>query len=148
MIEKIIKRDGHAAVFDRNKIEAAIAKAASASETKLDVIIIANKAIKSVEMQTSTPSVEDVQNAVERALISFNFADCAKTYILYRERKAKEREGFKLVNVEKLVDDYISGVDWRIKENANTAYSVSGLMFHISGDIIAKYSLLKYTNKP
>jgi ribonucleoside-triphosphate reductase (formate) len=146
LIDKVIKRDGRVVEFSRANIESAIRKAARATNTKLDVITVSNYAIKLIEekFKDKTPTVEEVQDAVEKTLIHFDFSDAAKAYILYRQNKQYEREGTRLVNVNKLVEDYIDNKDWRIKENANTAYSVSGLTFHIAGDIIAKYSLNKY----
>jgi len=146
MIEKVIKRDGRVVEFNRANIESAIRKASRATSIKLDVITASNYAIKLIEttLGNKTPTVEEIQDIVEKTLIHFDCPEAAKAYILYRQERQHDREGTKLVNVNRLVDDYIDNKDWRVKENANTAYSVSGLTFHIASDIIAKYSLNRY----
>ena len=146
MITQVRKRDGRVVDFNRTNIESAIRKAARATATNVDIITVTNFAIKSLEdsYKETTPTVENIQDMVEKTLIHFDCPDAAKSYILYRKKQNDEREGLCQVNVNKLVDDYIGQNDWRVKENANAGYSVSGLAFHIAGDIIAKYSLNKY----
>lgn len=146
MIEKVIKRDGRVVNFNRLNIESAIRKAARASGTTIDTSSATDYAIHLVETQLSdkTPSVEEIQDIVEKTLIHLDCPEAAKAYILYRQKHSDEREGKYLINVHDLVEDYIENKDWRVKENANTSYSVSGLMFHISGAVTAKYSLNKY----
>lgn len=46
-----------------------------------------------------------------------------------------------MIDVEELVNGYLSEADWRVKENSNTNYSISGLFGHISGNILANYTL-------
>ena len=41
----------------------------------------------------------------------------------------------------KIIDDYISKNDWRVRENANMTYSVQGLNFHISQEAVKEYWL-------
>lgn len=146
MITQVRKRDGRVVDFSRANIESAIRKAARATNTTLDVITVSNYVIKTIEekFNDQIPSVEQIQDVVEKTLVHFDYSDTAKAYIIYRKKKTEEREGLSLVNVNKLVEDYIEKKDWRVRENANAGYSVSGLAFHIAGDIIAKYSLNKY----
>jgi ribonucleoside-triphosphate reductase len=146
LIEKVIKRDGRVVDFSRANIESAIRKACRATETKLDITTASNYAVNLIDMQlgNKTPTVEEIQDIIEKTLIHYDRPEAAKAFIIYRQTKQLEREGTRLVNVNKLVEDYIDNKDWRVKENANTAYSVSGLMFHVSSDIVAKYSLNKY----
>jgi len=145
-IEKVIKRDGRITDFNIGNIEKAIKKAAKSVNIDADIEKISGYIITYLEsnFKENNPKVEEIQDIVEKSLIHFDYPEIAKSYILYRKQKTDERKGTKLVNVNKLVEDYINYKDWRIKENANTAYSVSGLAFHIAGDIIAKYSLNKY----
>lgn len=47
-----------------------------------------------------------------------------------------------------IVEDYISSIDWRIKENSNVGFSIGGLILHNSGAITANYWLNNvYTNE-
>lgn len=45
------------------------------------------------------------------------------------------------MNIKELTEEYLHETDWRVKENANSSYSFSGLMQHISGTIIGNYTL-------
>ena len=87
MIIKIKKRDGRMVTFNIEKIANAIYKAAESvgqedSEKSLDL------AGKVVDMlladKLETPTVEQIQDCVEKVLIEEGLADVAKSYILYR----------------------------------------------------------------
>lgn len=43
--------------------------------------------------------------------------------------------------MEKTIQDYIDKSDWRVNENANTGFSLSGLRSFISSTVLAKHSL-------
>lgn len=45
------------------------------------------------------------------------------------------------MDVKKVIEGYINSTDWRVKENANTAYSFSGLSLRLSEDAIEEYML-------
>ncbi len=49
--------------------------------------------------------------------------------------------------MEKVINDYVSKSDWRLHENANTAYSLSGLKSYIAATVLAKDSLSKLPEK-
>ena len=49
------------------------------------------------------------------------------------------QEAHPTIDVFGTVDDYIDDTDWRIKENANAAYSLSGLANNIAGKVMATY---------
>jgi ribonucleoside-triphosphate reductase len=88
------------------------------------------------------PTVEQIQDIVERVLIKNGFADTAKAYILYRQKHAKVREMKDMfVDVKNTISEYLDRTDWRVKENSNEAYSFSGLLLHTAGKVIASYAL-------
>ena len=96
-ITHILKRDGSTAEFDRNKIINAIYKAAAAvgghdralSEKLADEVVrILNEAYAPPDM----PTVEDIQDVAEKVLIENGHAKTARSYILYREYRRRERE--------------------------------------------------------
>ena len=99
-IEKIRRRDGEIIPFDRKRIERAIELAcdAIAVTDKAFIPDLTDEVIKDVERVYSeifvhrVPTVEDIQDIVERELVKSNRFDLAKTYILYREERKKERE--------------------------------------------------------
>ena len=47
------------------------------------------------------------------------------------------------IDAAKLVDDYLGMRDWRVRENANVAYSFSSLFLQAAGETIARYTLSK-----
>lgn len=97
-VEKVTKRDGRVVDFDQNKIETAMQKAfravqAQASDEKIHAI--ANQVVADVEAKfpEAVPSVEDVQDFVERQIAGAGYFEVAKAYILYRyQQKAKREE--------------------------------------------------------
>ncbi|MFA5049978.1 MAG: adenosylcobalamin-dependent ribonucleoside-diphosphate reductase [Candidatus Micrarchaeia archaeon] len=105
MVKKIRKRDGSVVPFDLEKVTNAIFKAAQAlggndrGESK-KVASLAHKYLESKFKDDDTPSVENVQDCVEKALIELGHAATAKAYILYRFRKQMERDAKKLIGVE------------------------------------------------
>ena len=93
----IRKRDGRIVPFDPDKITEAIFKAARAvggadrepaktvSESVIGILDILCK-------DERIPTVENVQDLVEKMLIEKGHAKVAKAYILYREQHRKIRE--------------------------------------------------------
>lgn len=148
MLRKIIKRDGSLQDFDRSKIENAIFKAARAvggSDRNL-AARLTDEVIKILEnrFKQNIPTVENIQDVVEKVLIENGHAKTAKAYILYRKQHQDIREFKKLfLDIEETVDQYIGRADWRINENSNMGYSLQGLNNHISSAVISKYWLNK-----
>ena len=97
MITSIKKRDGREVSFDLNKIEEAIYKAfrASGSAKGHDVAMqLAQEVQRELGQNEAigTPTVEEVQDVVERILIQQGFVRTAKAYILYRAERSRVRE--------------------------------------------------------
>ena len=94
-IKKILKRDGRAVPFDKEKITQAIYKAAHAiGGNDLDSAeALASKVIEYLEAEDNdAPSVEHVQDTVEKILIENGHARTAKEFILYRAERTRVRE--------------------------------------------------------
>ncbi len=96
MITKIKKRDGREAAFNIEKIASAIFKAASIAGGK-DYDTAMNLAIKVSEyleqkLGTRVPTVEEIQDGVEKVLIENGYARTAKAFILYRAERTRVRE--------------------------------------------------------
>ena len=96
MITKIKKRDGREVPFNIQKIADAIFKAASAVEgNNYDMAMeLAEKVAVYVKsnLKTKIPTVEQIQDSVEKILIEEGHAKTAKKYILYRADRTKVRE--------------------------------------------------------
>ncbi len=96
-ITHIVKRDGTVVEFDQDRITNAIYKAAasvgghnrSLSERLSDEVVkILNECFEPPDM----PTVEEIQDIVEKVLIENGHAKTAKAYIVYREQRRRERE--------------------------------------------------------
>ncbi len=100
MIQKIAKRNGDLEDFDRSRIESAVLLAADAvgEVDKSFIPTFTDNVIRDMEhvftelLVHRVPSVEDVQDIVERNLVRSNRFEMAKAYILYREKRREERE--------------------------------------------------------
>ena len=98
MITSIRKRDGRVVPFDPVKIEQAIEKSFMASgsqksaETAKELADLVVAAVENDEGIPSVPSVEQVQDMVEKVLIEHGFVRSAKAYILYRAERSRVRE--------------------------------------------------------
>lgn len=102
-LEYIRKRDGRTVPFDKQKISDAIFKSAQSvggqdrylADDLAEVVKMYLES--SIEYKGDIPSVEDIQDVVERVLIKTGHARTAKAYILYRQKRTrarKIREGF------------------------------------------------------
>ena len=94
--DAISKRDGRLVTFDKSKIADAIFKAASSvgGEDKIMAEELASAATLYLRKKfvSQVPSIEQIQDVVEKVLIETGHAKTAKAYILYRENRAKARE--------------------------------------------------------
>ncbi len=148
-VEYIRKRDGRLEKFDENKITEAIFKAVKAvGGTDIEPAKkITNQIVAVLEVlykDGRIPTVENVQDLVEKMLIEAGHAKTAKAYILYREQHNQIRKSKELMKYSiDLMDEYIERIDWRVNENSNMSYSLQGLNNHISSTISASYWLEK-----
>lgn len=95
MITTITKRDGRSVHFDINKIANAIAKSFEATGITKDTascLGMAQEVADCLEQQhNELPSVEQIQDMVERVLMDHGFVSAAKSYILYRAERTRVR---------------------------------------------------------
>ena len=100
MITKIKKRDGREVPFNIEKIANAINKASnSVGVNDYEAAFkLAEETVRYIEKDIAAntnagiPSVEEVQDIVEKALIESGRAEIAKAYILYRAERTRIRE--------------------------------------------------------
>lgn len=95
MIIKIKKRDGRTVTFNIEKIAGAIYKAAQSvgKDNYEEALELSGKVVdKLMEKHLDMPTVEEIQDCVERVLIEEGMADTAKSYILYRSNRTRARE--------------------------------------------------------
>ena len=151
-MKEIRKRNGEIVPFEDQKIFDAVWKAAvrgvsrSEGEARNIAEDIRKKAVDYLRIFFSEgnniPTVEQVQDLVEKLLIEGNYVDVAKAYILYREQHSRIRDTERMLREGKnLISRYLDRLDWKIKENSNMSYSLQGLNNYISSDITASYWL-------
>ncbi len=148
IISKIKKRDGRIVKFDQDKITQAIYKAIMAVDEKdgKKAKKLSDKVLTILEYQfdkKTIPTVEEIQDIVEKVLIKAGLVKIAKAYILYRRQRAEIRELRRLIDSEALVEKYLDQLDWRVRENANMDYSLQGLNYHIFSAVTSQYWLSK-----
>lgn len=93
-ITQIKKRDGTISPFYKKKIAKAIYRAACATATTLDYDKLADAVhdeLYAVYDGHTTPSVEQVQDIVEKVLMQSEYPQVAKAYILYRQERTRLR---------------------------------------------------------
>lgn len=153
MITEVRKRDGTVVPFERRKIATAIGRALA--EVGRDAPQLAEELAARVEADLATrfgplfgpPHVEEVQDAVEEALMAAGLPDAARAYILYRHQHKQLREITELIDPS-LVASYLNGQDWRVRENSNMAFSLQGLNVFLTEKIIGRYWLTKVYPEP
>ena len=147
MIKTIIKRDGTTQPYNYGKIINAIRKALtaaypekSAEDIEKDAIVLATgtSAWLNNTTESDTLHTEQVQDAIETALMGFNYTKAAKEFILYRSEHSKLRAGKLATDI---IGTYLDKSDWRVRENSNSGYCYASLMNHVAGTMIANYCL-------
>ncbi len=156
MQQKVIKRDGMLVDFDSERITDAIKKASNVTKefdsftarrlTK-NVIKIVNDFVKEKQSNFEAPTIEEIQDVVEKVLLSSEYKQTAKSYILYREQHNKMRDFVNNSSVD-MIDDYLKQLDWQVNENSNMGYSIQGLNNYLASGMSKNYWLNKiYPNE-
>jgi len=99
-IAHVKKRDGRLVPFNSLKIADAIFKAAQAvgGEDRVLAEELAGVVTMFLEKNyaDTPPQIEEIQDTVEKVLIEMGHARTAKAYILYRDQRARAREGLRV----------------------------------------------------
>lgn len=115
------KRDGRTVPFDETKIADAIFKAAKAvgGEDRF----LAEELAKAVtfflrrKLGETIPDIEEIQDAVEKVLMETGHAKTAKAYILYRDKRTRQRE---MVKVRKEIRGKMTTTDLSLLVTGST----------------------------
>ncbi|MFW5962029.1 MAG: ribonucleoside triphosphate reductase [bacterium] len=154
-IKKILKRNGEKVPFKLKKIRLAVEQAANKVGSSKPSEIgeeIAQEVLSYLNIffvnDENVPSVEQVQDLVEKTLIEKEYAAIAKEYITYRQQRNKLRETKKLFQdgINKM-NDYLGQLDWKVNENSNMGYSLQGLNNFIASEITGQYWLQEIYNE-
>lgn len=108
-LQKIKKRNGVIVDFNEGKIVSAVSKAfldvlkdAHEEDSKAIASLVTSAVSLRYAGTAQIPSVEEVQDLVERAIMERGYYDVAKSYIIYRYEHAKVREIEKEAIVKKI----------------------------------------------
>ncbi len=149
MVNKVLKRDKTKESFNPEKVRIAVWKALTATKQGNGEKSqkIADKVTQLIDLrfkEEEVPTVEQVQDIVEEALMLEDEVEAAKAYILYREQRRRIREQDK-VSEEAVdrVDDYLEKLDWEVRENSNMTFSLQGMNHYAVSYIVKKYWLNK-----
>lgn len=131
MIKKIRKRDGRVISFDSKKIKTAIVKAlkATGKEDPKIPIELTQKVLSRLKSKFAKriPTVENVQDTVEKILIESGYTDTAKDYILYRQKRTELRESKLFLGIKD---------DLKLSVNATTVLKRRYLLKNEKGEVI------------
>jgi ribonucleoside-triphosphate reductase (formate) len=148
----VIKRNGEFDAFKPFKIKDAIEKGFDSVGQLCDESVYAE--VMHTLQSKSTWPVEDVQDLIEKTLFQKGYFEVMRSFMLYRHTRKLQRDRAEGVNenttyidCSHTVSEYINQTDWRIKANANTAYSNAGLVSNVAGKVIANYWLDKIYSK-
>lgn len=144
-MKTIIKRDGRVVPFDKERIIGAVCKAFEAVNGIIDDYALAKARniadyIESEANEKEEPfTVEEVQDLVEKGLMSLKHKEVAKAYILYRQERSKIRQGN--TQLMKLIGKKIAATDVQ-NQNANMdEYSFGGRMGEARNELMKDYAL-------
>jgi len=143
-LKYVRKRDGRLEPFDQERITNAIWKAAKAVGGK-DRELAKRLSDQVVEMlekrfgEDGVPTVEEIQDVVEKVLIENGHAKTAKAYILYRKQHQDLRELAEILSSSELVEQYLNLEDWYVRENSNMSFSLQGLNNYLTTKVIERY---------
>ena len=142
---KVIKRDGRIVEFNPDKIKKAILAAFKSvdgeiSEYAEDKAENIADYIEGYYLDVDeTPGIEEIQDLVEKGLMSTKRKDVAKAYILYREERTKIRNANS--KLMQSVKEKIEASDVQ-NQNANVdEYSFGGRMGEARSELMKDYAL-------
>ena len=153
MVLKIIKRNGKVVDFDKNKIIEAILKANKDVQGRQKASVkLAKDIAKNIEMNSEKQkmAVEEIQDMVEKELMSAEKFDLAKTYLLYREKRAIVRQSN---TTDKTIMELIDGDNeyWNTENSNKNATIVTTQRDYIAGatstDITRRFLLPEEVSK-
>lgn len=145
---EVIKRDGRVVPFDETKIVNAVLAAFKDIDTEVSDYAkekannIASYIREEAQKREKPFGIEEIQDLVERGLMSCNRKDVAKNYILYREERTRVRD--KNSNFMKYLKKTVEARDVK-NSNANVdEYSFGGRKFEAAGQLLKKLAMEDY----
>ncbi len=161
-----IKRDGKVVSFKPEKVTLAVAKAFRANNSEILTETLLEKArevasdvvkeICSVWPEGKAISIEEIQDLVEKNLMKDGYHDVARSFILYREQRAKARRAKQTRKTVEPTYDWVKSIFYKTKDGEDKALDVEDIRFQIetcclglenvASEDILKESLKNYFN--
>ena len=146
---KVVKRDGSEVKFDKQKIVAAIIKAFREvyGSANGDMMACSEKIANDIESASKGKkmNVEDIQNIVEKKLMSTKYKDVAKAYTNYRYLHGLARDQYKDLMIS--IEEKLSARNVQ-NQNANVDEMSFGGRVGEMADLVAKKYALEYLVSP
>jgi len=138
-MERIIKRDGRVVAFDPQRIVRAIGKAfdslgivdPDAAEALAERVVCVAE-----DRQGDAPTVEEIQDIVEEVLIDAGYAQVAKAYILYRQRRGEIRGAKKYIGVANDLKLSVNAIE--VLRRRYLRHDVAGEIIETPGEMFAR----------
>jgi len=143
-LKYVRKRDGKLEPFDQERITEAIWRAAKAVGGKDKELArrLSDKVVEELRRrfgEDGVPTVEEIQDIIEKVLIENGHAKTAKAFILYRKQHQELRELAEILSSTELVEKYLNLEDWYVRENSNMSFSLQGLNNYLTTKVIERY---------
>lgn len=103
---------------------------------------IAHQLTHEVFVRLEGDPLVELENMIETVLLESPYHKSAKQAILNRDHRSRTAELVKEAEIDK-VDQYLSKLDWEVRENSNMRYSLQGLNQYLAGSISKTYWLNK-----
>ena len=144
-VVSVVKRNGESVEFDKGKIKSAISNAFIEIDGKLDDKSneIINRIADSIENKRVNTTVEEIQDIIETKLIESRRKDVAKAYMIYRNKRALEREGELSTLFDKMKSVLLDGDD----ENSNKDYTLQSVKRDTIAGEFFRYDLKNHLPK-
>lgn len=144
VVTSVQKRDGRIVPFDQDKITAAILAAMKAvKEGKLgDAVKVTESVIEVLNSSfgvEKVPTVEEIQDVVEKCLMMNGCPDTAKAYILHRDLHSRIRNVNNLLDIGTWIDSYVNRKNWKIHSDSEIDYHLQGMYKKLTQDISEMY---------
>lgn len=144
-ITQIVKRDGRIVPFEQDKITNAILAAMRAvKEGRLpDAVKITETVVadlnKEFRRKKEIPTVEHIQDIVEKSLILNKYPNTAKAYILHRDLHSRLRNIDNFLDAGAKIREYINKKDEKIHYDSEIDFHLQGMYKSIVNEISERY---------
>ena len=148
----VTKRDGNQVPFDIEKIETAIKKAANSINKKVEFLDLSTRSVLLQCENIPDIHIEKIQDIVEDVLMTYQhgrYADVAKAYILYRQKRTDIRESNSMLMEKFMEYTFVDSKDSNDKrDNGNVDANTSmGTMLKYGSYASKRFTDLKLMHK-